>query len=650
MEDTTVIDDKEHLGAMVGAAAISTSQAHSGLQSLGFSPTSGGYVTFASPDFNLGGTATPLDFCLEAWVYLDRGVAETGGFCGLFDSLPIGGYGGRPNALVLYIGGDNHVNLFSGGAFRIISPDPIPQRVWTHIALTREASAIGDSHQPAHIRLFINGLFKGETANGYNLPSSTDFLNIGVVSDVAASNPFQGFLDDIRVTIGQARYTENFTPPDSLWDGGVIVDPPTPSTAEILPYNPSLSIRERFTWSTSHILTWSAEERLQLRELPAYSADYSIKIFSETVLDTLVEFYKTNQTLSVRVPMWSSPAYIRDVAAGDKLIPLSPSNPVQPIRYLLQVGMEVIVWLSPTVYELHVIESIDAAGARLVDPLANSYTHCYFLVCLTGFISGSSFNKSTGGRKVWNFTFTSPSVYIEEYPFSGGFDTFDEKALVSTDFTTAVDRKAEIVDSPLGLQAKIPMEGVTRRRWNCGLYAREFVDIMTLKRKLAWFRGKARSLQFPYDNLRPGETTSICLADDSVTFSIAPKYQCSTSVSFMENLADVALIPFSNGYKYMVFYDWDAPLLLDTIGIYEAPAYLVDGHVVIGQVATGIYQVIRSSGNFTNPIAADGKFLQGAYLADLPNTSGHPVYTEPVDIASMTGVFFVWRNSIPEPW
>jgi hypothetical protein len=75
--------------------------------------------------------------------------------------------------------------------------------VWYHVAYVRNGSSF---------RLFVDGAEKtsGATISGTLFNGTTPF-NIGRTAD--NSNFFNGFIDDLRITKGVARYTANFTPP-----------------------------------------------------------------------------------------------------------------------------------------------------------------------------------------------------------------------------------------------------------------------------------------------------------------------------------------------------------------------------------------------------------------------------------------------------
>jgi hypothetical protein len=76
---------------------------------------------------------------------------------------------------------------------------------WTHIAVTRNNGTA---------RMFFNGVIVGSVADTTNFPTSGG-VNIGGSS--ARSRWLLGYLDDVRITKGYARYTANFTPPTAAF-------------------------------------------------------------------------------------------------------------------------------------------------------------------------------------------------------------------------------------------------------------------------------------------------------------------------------------------------------------------------------------------------------------------------------------------------
>lgn len=77
---------------------------------------------------------------------------------------------------------------------------------WTHTAVVRNGTTL---------KIYINGVERG-TANiaaGFNLSGSATNATVGYFSDGGTTRYFNGYIDDLRVTNGVARYTGAFTPP-----------------------------------------------------------------------------------------------------------------------------------------------------------------------------------------------------------------------------------------------------------------------------------------------------------------------------------------------------------------------------------------------------------------------------------------------------
>ena len=65
--------------------------------------------------------------------------------------------------------------------------------------------------------MFINGTQYGSTFTGTPALDSTATLRIGDGQGAASPQAFNGYIDDLRITKGYARYTANFTPQRSQW-------------------------------------------------------------------------------------------------------------------------------------------------------------------------------------------------------------------------------------------------------------------------------------------------------------------------------------------------------------------------------------------------------------------------------------------------
>jgi hypothetical protein len=174
----------------VGNAQISTAQSKFGGASILFDGT-GDYLDVGSNSaFGYGLS----DFTIETWLY--RNVSSSlqviiDQRAGVVTQLAPTLYF-NATSLFYYANGGNRI---TGGV--------VPASQWVHIALSRSGTST---------KLFINGLQGGSTysdSNNYiDSPARVGGANDG--SSVASLN---GYLDDIRITKGVARYTANFTPP-----------------------------------------------------------------------------------------------------------------------------------------------------------------------------------------------------------------------------------------------------------------------------------------------------------------------------------------------------------------------------------------------------------------------------------------------------
>jgi len=93
-----------------------------------------------------------------------------------------------------------YLNNEGGGA-----KSAIPNDTWTHVAVTRS----GDTW-----RLFLNGTAENtRTSLAHTIvTSSQNELTLGCRPDTSTQF-LNGYIDDLRITVGVARYTSNFTAP-----------------------------------------------------------------------------------------------------------------------------------------------------------------------------------------------------------------------------------------------------------------------------------------------------------------------------------------------------------------------------------------------------------------------------------------------------
>jgi len=81
----------------------------------------------------------------------------------------------------------------------------LTNNTWIHVAATRASGTL---------RLFQDGTQVGSAANTVNFTNSGNGIYIGQSSLGTAMN---GYIDDLRITKGYARYTTTFTPPTAAF-------------------------------------------------------------------------------------------------------------------------------------------------------------------------------------------------------------------------------------------------------------------------------------------------------------------------------------------------------------------------------------------------------------------------------------------------
>lgn len=188
----------------VGDAQISTAVRQYGTGSLKFDGT-GDWLSFAP---NAGVAFGTGDFTIECWLNSNNvssanqlgffqtsdtagglKTSYTGGMCSV---LGVGTGGALTGALVVNINGTNY-----GSSTAVITTG-----AWYHFAVTRASGSV---------KVFINGTIIGSGTDGSNITGQ----NLVVGGYYNTSYLYNGYLDDVRITKGIARYTAAFTPPVS---------------------------------------------------------------------------------------------------------------------------------------------------------------------------------------------------------------------------------------------------------------------------------------------------------------------------------------------------------------------------------------------------------------------------------------------------
>jgi hypothetical protein len=190
----------------VGNAQVSTSVKKYGTGSLAFDGTGDYLVLPNSSLFELG----TGNFTIEAWVWIDSTVNP-----------------GRPDnnkSVTIFSTGSSSSNDCSfaitgnttsaGLGFELYQVTPgialnvsatVGTNSWAHIAFVRTGTTI---------YVFVNGTRYTLGTTSVAIGSSVS-PKIGIANSSGYTNQFKGYIDDLRITKGLARYTTTFTPPAS---------------------------------------------------------------------------------------------------------------------------------------------------------------------------------------------------------------------------------------------------------------------------------------------------------------------------------------------------------------------------------------------------------------------------------------------------
>jgi len=192
-----------------GNASVSAAAAKFGNSSLFFtgvnSSTSIMQTAANPPRMSLNG-----DFTIETWINPINMIAVSGGFRGVITSVANAGV----NTWSVQITGASSttvtgLDFYAGGGglstdlHVALTGTEIPMNTWTHVAISRQGTAL---------RGFVNGVLANSTTSGltYSVPA-THTLQIGGLSISGFSGNFHGYMDEFRITNGNARYTANFS-------------------------------------------------------------------------------------------------------------------------------------------------------------------------------------------------------------------------------------------------------------------------------------------------------------------------------------------------------------------------------------------------------------------------------------------------------
>ena len=193
MADGQAIDNAvQNNLTLFGNAKLSTTQSKFGGASMYFDGT-GDYATLYDPKAGHFGSG---NFTAECWVYPTASPSQP---------IIFGQWSGSYSwALQMQNSNSRYLRFLTnaGGIVDNQSSTAVPLNQWSHVALVRNGNAVN---------AYLNGTSVVSSTVTGAFVNSTDALSIG--GGVGGGQPYEGYIDKVRITKGLARYTANFTPP-----------------------------------------------------------------------------------------------------------------------------------------------------------------------------------------------------------------------------------------------------------------------------------------------------------------------------------------------------------------------------------------------------------------------------------------------------
>lgn len=182
--------------------SITTANKQYGTGSI-YSQATGNYLYFPKSNTFYMGSG---DFTIEFWIYCN---SNSGAIIDQFPNASGSYLTGQYNIILLTTNKLNFtVAASASSTASFTTTGSFATNTWTHVALVRSSGVL---------KFYING-----TADATTLTSS---LSVGVLQTAGymmnnangQNNPMVGYLDDVRMTPGFARYTSNFTRPSAAF-------------------------------------------------------------------------------------------------------------------------------------------------------------------------------------------------------------------------------------------------------------------------------------------------------------------------------------------------------------------------------------------------------------------------------------------------
>jgi hypothetical protein len=203
---TTIVDESGKSWSCFGNAQLDTAQYKFGTASGLFDGAGDRMETANSTDFQFG----TGDFTIDFWMRIPSNPAA------LQSLYWFGSDGNYTNSVNIFINGSGRLvygATYTGANIQVNNTTAVATNTWTHVAFIRYSS---------NIYLAIGGVLSTGVADTHNLgvPNSSPGLRLGCTyGGTNGTNFYNGWIDEVRISKGIARWTSNFTPPSSPYVG-----------------------------------------------------------------------------------------------------------------------------------------------------------------------------------------------------------------------------------------------------------------------------------------------------------------------------------------------------------------------------------------------------------------------------------------------
>ena len=200
MADGGIIDKAQTTNNLkiYGNAKSSTTQTKYLTSSIYLDGT-GDYIDIA-PAFSQFFDFGTLPFTIEFWMYLTNISGE---------KIILESRAGHTDAGLLIMLNSGVMKNLTSGAVRTTGGTTIAADTWYHVAVVRDSTSL---------RTYLNGTEESGSAS-YTSAISCPFSKFRLGARFDGANPPAGYLSDVRITKGLARYTSNFTAPTAALQG-----------------------------------------------------------------------------------------------------------------------------------------------------------------------------------------------------------------------------------------------------------------------------------------------------------------------------------------------------------------------------------------------------------------------------------------------